>query len=415
MTPKQLLATCMLSQALHAIVIEFLCYVRQFGLEIEEAGYSSGEDSDSDATMCDAGSASSSDSEADTGPATDDKFVNWGALPVAHSYAGFCDLPPEVALQIVALLGCVEKARLRRTCSAAADLVAESIYRVGGAILQRFGLNVDSVRLLQTITGAAISGSTIAAFLHPTFDVGDLDIVVGLGQAGVIANYIARSVDYTTATPGIHFERMPAVYSVLSFLLANGLRINVVESVTTNPLDCIGYFQMSCLYGAWFAGGFWHAYARLTESGVAVATPSRLSVEETGYRRKRLWQLVLQYVDRGFKISLDELPRPHTCGSEFDCPATVRTSNDGGCTYSPFAPWPYSHDEVVHPTSHWSMHGSGCSQGVLSRYGVVDSSAGLYDRELYYPLLYVFHVDASLDRRWHRAMTWFISSHVASA
>ncbi|KAJ6489223.1 hypothetical protein C8R47DRAFT_1215577 [Mycena vitilis] len=394
MTPKELLATCMVSPALHSIVVDFLCYVRRHGLEIEEPGYSSEEesDTDSDVPMSDVSSTKIGITEGcDTADEVTD--IQWAALLETDSPIGFCDLPPEIALQIVALLGCVEKARLRRTCSTAAAIVAESFYIAGAAIFHRYGLNADSVRLLQTITGAAISGATVAGFLHRTSDVGDLDIVVGFGHATLVGTYVSRSVSYTTSTTGTHFLRLPVVYSVLSFLTTNGLRINVIESATTNPLDCIGHFQMSCVYGAWLAGGFWHAYARLTESGVTVTTPSRLPVYESNYRRKPLWNLVSRFVRRGFKIALDELPRTHVCGQDFDCPATVRTSNDEGCSYTPFAPWPYSHDEVVHQPSHWSMLGNGCPQGILGRYGVVDNTWNLYDRG-----------------RWHRAMTLCIST-----
>ncbi|KAJ7603768.1 hypothetical protein DFH06DRAFT_1349956 [Mycena polygramma] len=417
MDPKQLLATCMLSPALHAIVIDFLSFVRQNGQAVEDDGWSSSEDADSDSAMSDLESVHALSrgvspernlvvEMSDVGPGKgagarngtgESRCLLYSIISTPNGCPGFSDLPPEVALQIVALLGCVEKARLRRTSSSAAAVVAEHLYHIGAKILQTFDLNIDSVRLLQTVTGAAISGSTMAALLHPTFGVEDLDFVVGVGKGATVASYLVRSVIYTAVNTTTLSSQTPAVRTVLSFRLVDGRKINIIESVTVNPLDCIGYLALLCLYGAWFAGGFWHGYAALTESGVATTTPSRLPLSEKRFHRKQPGTVLGEYVARGFKISLDELPRAHVCGVDFDCPATVRTSNDRGCAYTPLAPWAYSRDEIVHRPAHWSMHGGGCSQGVLSQHSVARNEAVLFGHDL-----------------WHRVMSSYMSKIMAS-
>ncbi|KAJ7019052.1 hypothetical protein C8F04DRAFT_1198141 [Mycena alexandri] len=76
---------------------------------------------------------------------------------------------------------------------------------------------------------------------------------------------------------------------------------------------------------------------------------------------------IKQYRTRGFNILLDEYDEPHDCGIDFSCPATLRISDDAGCSFSAFPTWSYSNEAVMPPPTVWSMGGTGCPQGILSR------------------------------------------------
>ncbi|KAJ6491721.1 hypothetical protein C8R47DRAFT_1214517 [Mycena vitilis] len=378
MTPRELLSVCMVSPDLHRVVVEFLRYVRRNGQEEEDETLSSSGDSDSDTTMSDAGSIDGPPSVPFAGLVLDIDMSDAVESHAGSQYAGFLDLPPEVALAIVAMLGPVEKARLRATCSGSAALVAEALLHTAAKLLTRFGLDFDSVRLLLTVSGAVISGSASAFFFHPSFAIGDLDFIVGHGKSDIVIDYLLRCAPCVPRETVSAYPNMPGVSRVFTLCLGEELKIDVIESDSANPLNSIVLFHLSCVYGAWLAGGFWHGYPRLTAAGIALTTPPRMHVNENHSRQKLVYSVLLKYVKRGFKICLNELPRDHTCGVDFECPSTIRTTNDRGCAYSPFPAWTYSSNERELRPTYWSLGGRGCQQGVLAQNGVSASCNGTF-------------------------------------
>ncbi|KAJ7165231.1 hypothetical protein C8R46DRAFT_900956 [Mycena filopes] len=218
-----------------------------------------------------------------------------------------------------------------------------------------------------TATGAAISGSTVATLMSGCmFTPEDLDFVVGIGLGIHVVDYLVIGANYVLSTDSSGYHNLNGVHRVWTLMLGS-LKINVIESLSRNPLDVISFFHMTCVHGAWLANGLWHGYPGLTAHGLAITTPARFPIPSGVEGKLKVWQVVRKYTARGYRILLGEYAEPHDCGDHFNCPVTLRISDDEGCSYSPFPHWTYSVDAVVHGPTVWSMAGTGCRHGILSR------------------------------------------------
>ncbi|KAJ6489222.1 hypothetical protein C8R47DRAFT_1215576 [Mycena vitilis] len=358
MSPERLLNTAVLSDAMYPIVLDFLNFLRDNDPEEDELS-----EDESVAAM---------DVEADS------------KLPTKplHNVTGFAALPTEVSLNLVDQLQFFQKANLAGSCVTAAGVVAESLQHAAARILHRFKLDFATVRLMQTVTGTAISGSAVTALVRPTFNPGDLDFITPHGVGLRVVGFLRGAAKYRVIADSNDYPIDARFRTMWTLMLGDNLKINVIESSTTNPLDCVTTFHMTCVYGAWFADCVWHAYAGLTERGTAITTPARFPIAEGVQRHRAVWRVLHKYMARGFTISLNELDEPHTCGVHLDCPATPRRSTDRGCSVSRFPVWAYSADAPpLIPTS-WSMGGTGCSKGIRCQDGeIITSSSYIADSQ----------------------------------
>lgn len=224
---------------------------------------------------------------------------------------------------------------------------------------------------MQTATGTIISGSAVTALAHlgSTFEPGDLDFIAGYGYGTLVFDFLDMARDYKLVdTPDANEYRFASgIARVCTMRHHDGQKINVFEALTENPFDVVGHFHLTCVYGAWSANGVLHCYPRLTASGIALTSPSKFPLGEGSKARINCWNILHKYTDRGFTVSLNEYDKPHTCGEDWNCPATLRTTDDAGCAYSPFPPWLYDDDTIAPSVSCWTLGGSGCSRGVLTR------------------------------------------------
>jgi hypothetical protein len=247
-----------------------------------------------------------------------------------------------------------------------ARLAAASTQRAAAQILARFKLDFPSIRLMQTVTGAVISGSAMTALVRPTFIPGDLDFLTGAGRGIDVVDFLMLSANYSLTGEAVEYEHASGTGTMWPLHLGDDLIVNVIESPSPNPLDYITHFHLSCLYGAWMANGIWHGYARITAAGTAVTTAARLPLDEGDITRDiSVWNVLHKYMNRGFTIGVGELPAPHECGRAWDCPATLRTTKNDGCSYSPFSAWRYDDEAISHPPTCWAMGGTRCPQGIL--------------------------------------------------
>ncbi|KAJ7175505.1 hypothetical protein C8R46DRAFT_838408, partial [Mycena filopes] len=158
---------------------------------------------------------------------------------------------------------------------------------------------------MQTATGTAISGSAVTALLRPTdpFLPVDLDFVARsrVGQGPRVVDFLILSARYKLVKDSAEYRNVNAMGRM--WTLKRGDRsINVLESLTLNPLDTISHFHLSCVYGAWFADGVWHGYMHLTTEGMAITTPGRFALPTSLERRQNVWRILQKYIDRGFEI-----------------------------------------------------------------------------------------------------------------
>ncbi|KAJ7033481.1 hypothetical protein C8F04DRAFT_1260992 [Mycena alexandri] len=405
MNAARLFETAIISPPHYRVVSRFLEFLVNHDVE-EHQGSESSDVSDSWGTDMDTADdgCSSEDcfgSDFDTSEPSSaseiEDFAEEDAAMGAVRPAGLNDLPPEVGLQVMRDLTYADKSRLSMASLTSAAVVSESLRVSAAQILLRFRLRFAEVRLMLTATGSAICGSALPAILKtsPLFDPGDLDFAAAFGQGPRVVDFLILAGAYKITKDSIEYKKMPGIARM--WTLRNGTsKVNVLESVSNNALDVITFFHLSCVYGAWTANGVWHGYIAETTAGIAMTTPSKFPLRSSVSRRRSMWTVLHKYMGRGFTIELNEHSVPHRCGMDLNCPATLRTSDDTGCSYTAFPDWHYAFDAVAHPVICWSMGGSGCPQGILHRPGVEVSSA-----------------TAVPDDRWKHTLRLFMNSSVA--
>ncbi|KAJ7880946.1 hypothetical protein B0H13DRAFT_1531730, partial [Mycena leptocephala] len=185
-----------------------------------------------------------------------------------------------------------------------------------------------------TATGSMISGSTVAAMAcpEPPFAPGDLDFFTPSGRGHMLVDFLESAANYTVTKESEEYKNAVAIGGMWT-LHCGDLKINVIESLTSNPFHSILNFHLTGVYGAWDGNGFWHAYGDMTADGIVIATPVKLPTPHHVPAHVNIWKVLHKYMDRGFTIALNEYPEPHTCGVDFNCPATLRATDDDGCSY----------------------------------------------------------------------------------
>ncbi|KAJ7893234.1 hypothetical protein B0H13DRAFT_1886480 [Mycena leptocephala] len=337
MSAKRLFDTVLISRAHFDVVSEFLEFLHDREPEEDELSIHSIEtDSGSDSDMS----------------------VSEGQSPALHSdegiHIGLGDLPADVGLKIMGCLPLADRFRLTIASPPMMDLVSTALRSTATLLLWRFKLRFADVRLLLTATVSLISGSTVAALAcpEPTFAPGDLDFFTPSGRGRLVVDFLASAAAYTVTKELEEYKNAIAIGRMWT-LHRGDVKINVIESLTSNPFHAVLNFHLT---------------------GV-IATPVKLPIPHLVPAHINTWKVLHKYMDRGFTIALNEYPKPHTCGTDPNCPVTLRTTDDKGCLYVPFPPWPYGDDVESHPPLCWSLGRTGCPQGILSRNGSTMSLA----------------------------------------
>ncbi|KAJ7025276.1 hypothetical protein C8F04DRAFT_1191625 [Mycena alexandri] len=232
-------------------------------------------------------------------------------------------LPTELALEVLREMPLADRSRLASTSHLGTILVADALQSTAIHLLLHFRLQFAMVCLLLTATGAAITGSAVTALMRvgSFFFPDDLDFVVGRGKGPWVANFLTLA-GYALVNEEAHYLNADGIYRVWTMDL-DGLKINVMESLSSNPLDIVAFLNLSCVYGAWFADGIWHGYPHLTTRGIAITTPRRFPVRHGVANHRKGWDIIHKYAVRGFTFQLNEYDEYHKCGTDINCPATL--------------------------------------------------------------------------------------------
>ncbi|KAJ7880947.1 hypothetical protein B0H13DRAFT_1891528 [Mycena leptocephala] len=385
MTARRLLETALVSTKHYALVAAFLDYLRNHDLEEETMS-----DDESD-PMSNCESESMTDVDSDLEPAAPENtpcgycvlsmrlyptyvFVeDLAAGVVLTPPLGLDDIPAEICLCVLDNVRLPDRSRLAQASCRSGALVAEALQSVAAKILAAFGLRFADVRLMQTATGAIIVGSAVAALARPeyAFVPDDLDFIAGHDSSSLVEDFL-HLVGGFCCVPmrdGARYRFVAGIRRVSTMTNSDGKTINVIEAVSGNPFDIVGHLHLSCVYGAWGADGLRHCYPSLTAAGTALTTPAKLSLRGSRQAHDNVWRIVQKYIGRGFTLALNEYDAPHTCGVDWSCPATLWTTDDGGCSFSPFPAWIYDRDAVEPGVTCWTLGGTGCRRGVFARDG----------------------------------------------
>ncbi|KAK6997118.1 hypothetical protein R3P38DRAFT_2564356 [Favolaschia claudopus] len=241
--------------------------------------------------------------------------------------------------------------------------------RLATELLAHFKLKFQDIRLLLTATGCAIVGSSVLALARPDLRIvpSDLDVVTACRKGPAIADFFTLAACYVASSHPMDYGEVAGIGSVYTLTLGGVRKINIIESLTDNPLDAVVQFNFSCVFAAWQADGIWLAYPELTSQGLAITTRAIYPMPVGFYARFHTWCVLHKYARRGFKICLNDYPRPHKCGVDLNCPATLRSSDDEACCFYAFPRWRYTSDSGLPRPTCWTLGGTGCSSGILHR------------------------------------------------
>ncbi|KAK7032011.1 hypothetical protein R3P38DRAFT_3187742 [Favolaschia claudopus] len=212
----------------------------------------------------------------------------------------------------------------------------EVLERSATRLLARFKLRFSDVRLLLTAARCAIVGPSIISLARPDLAMSptELDIVTGKGKAPAVADFFILAACYRVVKvpDDSDYDEVEGVGfgPVWSLALGDNLKINIIESMTDEPLDAVVRFHFTCVVAAWHADGIWLAYPELLKEALVITTPAAYPIESGFARRFSVWSALRKYVEVGFRVHLNEYPRAHVCGENVNCPATLRSSDDEG-------------------------------------------------------------------------------------
>ncbi|KAJ6495751.1 hypothetical protein C8R47DRAFT_1213229 [Mycena vitilis] len=399
MSAKRLFETAVFSHKHFALVVAFLDFLRNNEIDEDEMSVSDGDSScggDGPISEDDAGALSDvdmaleigsdlttdidsttdvdSESATDVGSDSAASFTGLKSRPFEGEPPQICpitpetvtpttpcaslyDMPIELGLDMIGRLSFDDRVRLAQASRPAATIVAQSLQDDAARILRPFGLRFCDVRLMQTATGAVVGGSVVTALVLNLagFQPGDLDFLVGLGRGRKVVAFLAFAGRYRKSDDSPEYSFARGIGCTWTLMNKEGKRINVMETLDGNPFQAIGNFHLTCVYGAC-----------LTVSGNAITTRAKMPYRHDDHAHHTgLWRVLHKYADRGFRIALNEYDTPHTCGVDWSCPATLRRTDDAGCSYSSFPAWLYDDDAETLPVCCWTMGGTGCPTGIL--------------------------------------------------
>ncbi|KAK6977631.1 hypothetical protein R3P38DRAFT_3221261 [Favolaschia claudopus] len=364
MTARQLFFVALECPVLFGMIRQFLEFVRLYDIEIESDKSMS--DIEEDSSSEDMASESGSASDDVGGNNNESTEVSW-YVQAAENKTGFSDLPPEIGLRVLQTIDYAGRCCFAKTSKYSAALVAEALRNSAVTLLAGFALVLEEIRLMQTATGAAITGLAVVVLARPEYvfpEMSRLEIVAPVSEGASVVDFLRLAAPYELTAN--REEDMSLVNVTQVWTLQLGYRsILVFESATHNPLDVILQSPLSCLHGAWTANGLWLAYPAITTTGSFTSTSQRFDVSSPLPTHRKMWELMRTFTRLGDVFYLQGLTFPHVCGVDPSCPATLRVSHDGSCLTSPFPKWTYTAAaHRVHSTC-WTMGGTGCARGSL--------------------------------------------------
>ncbi|KAJ7432790.1 hypothetical protein B0H11DRAFT_2260137 [Mycena galericulata] len=364
MTPDLLFRTALHSEAMFQLISAYLVFLASEAFD--DAEFTDEETSDSDdEPHPPEEEAFASDKEASPSP------YGQQASQVVSGATGLGDIPPEIALNIIAGVDLMDKVRLGRASRYLGNLAAVALQDDATQLLARFHLRFLDIRFLLCATNSIISGSAVLALLTspPTFEPGDLDFFTSYGGGGAVVQFLASAAGYKVSSLTGPYDFAKGVAKACTLKRDTGETINVIEGYNANPLETVVRFHSTPVFGAWDCDRIWHGNPQLTTSKIAITTPSQFPLPSTPDLRDRVRAILRKYTDRGFTYSLNEYPHPHVCGIDLRCPATLRSSDDEACLTFNFPQWEFSAYSTPLPHVSWFMGGSGCTHGIRAGSG----------------------------------------------
>lgn len=284
------------------------------------------------------------------------------------------DVPTELMDHILLPLSLHDRISFGATCTRNRALASRASRLACAESVRPYGLTFSDVTFLQEAVGALVSGSTITQLVQsdPSFVPGDLDIYCPIQCGYDVVLFLKLCSQYSVDRRSHEYDTAQGLRYVwwLTHPDTNRPSINVIESLSDNALDAVLHFHSTPVMGAWVAAGLWHAYPKPTMRHLALSSQQRLPLTGEKAARSQAEKVVRKYMARGYKF-VSEWIHPHTCGVDWSCPITLRTSTDPGCLW-------YALDGHLNPkesersallASSWTLGNVPCPTAMMLTFG----------------------------------------------
>ncbi|KAH7905426.1 hypothetical protein BJ138DRAFT_1017720 [Hygrophoropsis aurantiaca] len=257
--------------------------------------------------------------------------------------------------------------------------------------VQRFFTNVDGFWAMLTEVEGVISGSSALRFVLPRWTTGwnpkDLDIYIPCERKSpVVAFLTTQGYDIISASADSYGELEEQAISQIIHMRNVEKCIDIIESCSDSSIAPILRFHSTPVMNFFTADACFSAYPNLTTHYSAMINGGCLA----GHRDRlvRCWK---KYEERGYRY--DDVSRRtvtqewglavgvfgsalsgqrHFCREDFDCPHTIRATDDAGCLRVFFGEEVdenhRQHRSVLSDVLFWHLGGVPCGGG---RYGTL--------------------------------------------
>ncbi|KAJ7455959.1 hypothetical protein B0H11DRAFT_2244302 [Mycena galericulata] len=277
----------------------------------------------------------------------------------------FTRLSTPLILSILGKLPLIDRLRFSQTSHRNAQLCAITLQNILTGILARFGLQYSDVKLLQAATGTLISGSTITSLVHNPFHPNDVDFYTDTNRGWTVVAYLRDVCGFRLHQySGHQYGGTRGIKGVWWLVGEQDCKVNVIES-NSSAMDAILRFHSSPPKGVVEWGRLFHVEPGHVLNDLALTTPAQFIVTGNKTDVDSAWNVVRKYKARGFDFVF-EYNKPHACGVDLNCPATIRSTEDGGCLRAQLPTCGITFRR--HPRREiisWSLQGLTCATGTF--------------------------------------------------
>ncbi|KAJ7766543.1 hypothetical protein DFH07DRAFT_769805 [Mycena maculata] len=250
------------------------------------------------------------------------------------------------------------------TCKRNRALAARVLQLSIADVFKPYNIPYRGIQLMQAVTGAKLSGSVIPRIAmysrqsSSAFTPNDVDFYAPHSTYLFVREFFLVGTAFKFSQVMNNIYDLPSI-TAISWLrrhVDNPLSINIMRCRGEHAMEPILQFHSTCVIGTIDASGLWLANPRTVAAGVSTMNPKYFKILTPG-EQERAIGVIHKYYERG-------------CGVEFECPATMRTTVDGGTTVIKFPLSPFRNcipSATVFPGPYiltWNGGGVGCKRGI---------------------------------------------------
>ncbi|KAJ7648257.1 hypothetical protein DFH06DRAFT_1135699 [Mycena polygramma] len=250
------------------------------------------------------------------------------------------NVPVDIFFLILQCLPLLDRYHLGRTSRKYHALHLREFQASVNRLLRDFGLCHSEVRFMQSALWVMISGSAITRLVLAAGTPDNIDFYSPRDAYPWLVRFIEVATSYQLRGSSGPVVALEGTLDYMEWVCRPTQRtLKLICSTSDNAMDCTTKFPSSHSRAMLSHFGLWIGHAKTTTMALTMPNRPQLAACGTG-GRTALADIVRKYMQRGYKF-VAERSGPHICGSDYECPATLRTSIDGGCMNLFFPSLPY--------------------------------------------------------------------------